>query len=318
MGQAWNADDIPSQDGRVAVVTGASSGLGLATVKALAGHGARVVMAVRDVAAGEGARRAIRDQQPTANLRVERLDLASLSSVRDFASVLQSSEPHLDLLINNAGVMRTPPRRTEDDFELQLGVNFLGPFALTGRLLPMLTSVPGARVVTVSSTEHKPGQVNFDDLQLDRSYDPRKAYQQSKLAATAFALELDHRLRSVNSPLISVLAHPGVSVTNRATKGPVGLTHLLVDLASRVLGQPAEQGVLPQLYAATAPGVRGGQFFGPAGRREMRGHVTTVSASERARVSELGQRLWQIAEKLTGVTFTPPYRTRMVPDEGAP
>jgi len=305
----WTAADIPDQAGRLAVVTGASSGLGEITARELARRGARVVLAVRTASKGETAARRIREAVPAAQVEVRELDLASLASVRAFAAGLTAGSPALDLLINNAGIMQTPSRRTADGYELQLGTNHLGHFALTGLLLEALGSAPAARVVTVSSAEHKPGHIHFDDLQLERDYAPRKAYQQSKMANTVFGIELDRRLRAAGSSIVSVLAHPGYSATNLQSTGPTGLSALALRIGNAVFAQKAERGVLPQLYAATAPGVRGGQFFGPSGFHELRGDPTEVRAVPEAHDEAIGRRLWAVSEELTGVTFALPAAT---------
>lgn len=306
MASHWTTDDIPDQTGRLAVVTGATSGLGRLTALELARHGARVVLAVRDRDAGTAVAGDIRDRVPGAQVEVGELDLASLTSVREFARRLTAKVPKLDVLINNAGVMRTPAVTTADGFEMQLGTNYLGHFALTALLLHLLAATGQARVVSLSSTEHKPGRIHFDDLNFNRDYSPRAAYQQSKLANTIFGIELDRRLRAGNSPIASLLAHPGVSKTNLSTSGPTGRQAFIARLGTALLGQPAERGVLPQLYAATAPGVRGGQFFGPSGPGETRGHVTEVHASDRAQDPRTAHRLWDISEHLTGVTYDLP------------
>jgi NAD(P)-dependent dehydrogenase (short-subunit alcohol dehydrogenase family) len=303
---AWTADQIPAQTGRLAVVTGANSGLGEITARELARAGARVVLAVRTVGKGETAAQAIRGAVPSAEVEVRELDLSSLASVRAFAAALTDAEPVLDLLINNAGIMQTPPRKTVDGFELQLGTNHLGHFALTGLLLEALGRAPAARVVTVSSNEHKGGHIHFDDLQLEHGYAPRKAYQQSKMANAVFGLELDRRLRAAGSPIISVLAHPGYSATNLQSSGPTGIAVLAMKVGNALVAQKAERGVLPQLYAATAPGVRGGQYFGPSGFQELRGDPTEVQAVPEAHDPEIARRLWTVSEQLTGVTYPLP------------
>jgi NAD(P)-dependent dehydrogenase (short-subunit alcohol dehydrogenase family) len=304
----WTADQIPDQHGRVAVVTGANSGLGLVTARELARHGARVVMGVRDPGRGERAAAEIRAAAPGAELEVRRLDLSDLGSVRAFAGEVAAAHPALDLLVNNAGIMMPPRGTTADGFETQLGTNHLGHFALTGLLLDALAQVgDGARVVTVSSIEHKPGHIDFEDLQKERSYGPRNAYQQSKLANALFGLELDRRLRAAGSPVLSVLAHPGYSDTNLQTTGPTGLARLAMKyVGNRVIAQSAERGALPQLYAATAPGVEGGTFIGPDGFQEMRGHPTVVQATPEAQDPDIARRLWAVSEELTGVTFPLP------------
>jgi len=303
---AWTVDQMPDQSGRLVVVTGASSGLGAITARELARKGAHVVLAVRTPSKGEAAAQEIRDAAPGAQVEVRELDLSSLASIRAFAAGLIAEAPALDLLVNNAGIMQTPPLRTADGYELQLGTNHLGHFALTGLLLEALGRGTAPRVVTVSSTEHKPGHINFEDLQLERGYAPRKAYQQSKMANTVFALELDRRLRTAGSPILSVLAHPRYSDTNLQSTGPTGVAAFLFKIANPVFAQSAERGALPQLYAATAPGVQGGQFYGPSGWQEARGDVTEVQAVPEAHDPEIGRRLWAVSEELTGVTFPLP------------
>ncbi len=303
---AWTSHEIPDQTGRLAVVTGASSGLGKITARELARNGARVVMAVRSTGKGEEAVREIRDEVPAAQVEARELDLASLDSVRAFAAGLGGEGATLDLLVNNAGIMQTPARKTTEGYELQLGTNHLGHFALTGLLLGALERASAARVVTVSSNEHKGGHIHFDDLQLERGYAPRKAYQQSKMANAVFAIEFDRRLRAGGSPILSVLAHPGYSDTNLQSTGPTGISAFALKIGNALFAQDAERGALPQLYAATAPEVEGGEYFGPSGFQEMRGGPTRVEAVPEARDPEIGRRLWAISEELTGVTFALP------------
>ncbi|MEU0790717.1 oxidoreductase [Amycolatopsis sp. NPDC005961] len=297
----WTADRMPDQSGRVAVVTGANSGLGLVTATELARHGAHVVLAVRDTAAGERAARRI-----DGDTEVRELDLASLDSVRAFAAKLVVDHPAIDLLVNNAGVVLLGPRRTSaDGFELQFATNVLGHFALTGLLLDNLAAAREARVVSLSSITHKNASLDFDDLEFERDYRAAAAYGRSKLATTIFGLELDRRLRSAGSPVVSVLAHPGVTRTNLTPRawehrGRVGRVIARVGLLAT---QPVERGALPQLYAATSDGVRGGQFFGPAGLAETRGRVTEARLNPRAADPAAGRRLWAAAEELTGIGY---------------
>ncbi|MEV4352523.1 oxidoreductase [Actinoplanes sp. NPDC049596] len=302
----WTATDIPSLRGRTAVVTGANSGLGLVTATELARHGARVVLAVRDLDAGERAAGRMREARPTAQLEVRELDLASLASVRAFAAKLVADHPSIDLLVNNAGLVLLGRRRTTTDgFELQLGTNMLGHFALTGLVLGALEAGDAARVVSLSSVTHKGAHLDFDDLMSERDFDAARAYGRSKLATTVFGLELDRRLRAAGSPVTSVIAHPGVSSTNltpRAWQDRGRLGRALARLFL-LLTQPVERGALPQLFAATAPGVRGGQFFGPSGFREIRGGVTEVRPSAEAADPAVGRRLWGVSEGLTGVGY---------------
>ena len=302
MAAKWSADQIPDQTGRTAVVTGGNSGLGLVTARELARAGATVVMACRSVPKGESAAAQIRASVPDARVRVSELDLSSLESVRRFAGALEGDE--FALLINNAGIMMTPQEKTADGFELQFGTNHLGHFALTGLLLERLGQATDARIVTVSSLEHRAGHIHFDDLQLAQDYAPRKAYRQSKLANAAFGLELDRRLRAADSSVKSVLAHPGYSATNLQSTGPTGLMKAVLAVSNRLVAQNAEQGALPTLYAATAPDVEGGEYYGPDGFQELRGrHPTRVPVIAEGRDPDVGRRLWDLSEELTGVRY---------------
>jgi NAD(P)-dependent dehydrogenase (short-subunit alcohol dehydrogenase family) len=301
MSAKWTADEIPDQGGRVAIVTGANSGLGLVTALELARHGAEVVVASRGVEKGEAAAKEIAAVAGGPKPRVLPLDLASLDSVRGFAQ--EFSGQRVDLLVNNAGVMMTPRQTTSDGFELQLGTNHLAHFALTGLLLDALERSDSARIVTLSSNEHKGGRIDFDDLQQERSYSPRGSYQRSKLANAVFAVELDRRLRAGGSRAISVFAHPGYSATNLQSSGPTGLAKALMAVSNRLVAQSAERGALPTLYAATAPGVEGGDYYGPDGRGEMRGFPMKVEAIAAAYDAEIGLRLWEVSEELTGVRY---------------
>jgi NAD(P)-dependent dehydrogenase (short-subunit alcohol dehydrogenase family) len=298
----WTAADIPDQTGRTAVVTGANSGLGLVTARELARHGAQVILAVRDPGRGAAAVADITAEIPAAHLEVRRLDLADLDSVRAFAAEIT----HADLLINNAGVMMPPRTLTAQGFELQLGANHLGHFALTGLLLPVLLAAPAPRVVTVSSSLHRRGRIAFDDLQATGSYSASGAYAQSKFANVLFGLELDRRVRDAGLPLASLLAHPGYAATNLQTSGPTGLTAVLGRLGNQILAQSAVVGALPQLYAATAAEARSGEFIGPRGFAEMRGNPKVVQPVASATDPELARRFWALSESLTGVTFPLP------------
>ncbi len=303
MSTNWSSDDIPDQGGRTAVVTGANSGLGLVTARELARRGARVIMAVRSTDKGETAAGEIRRVAQQADVDVRPLDLGSLESIQAFANDLDLDAGKLDLLINNAGIMMTPQQTTHDGFELQLGTNHLGHFALTGLLLDMVQSAPQGRVVTLSSIEHKSGHIDFGDLQSENGYAPRKAYRQSKLANALFGVELDRRLRAAGSPAISVLAHPGYTATNLQSTGPTGVMKRLMSVSNRLVAQGADKGALPTLYAATAPGVDGGDYYGPDGFMEMRGHPTHVDVIPEAKDPEVARRLWEVSEELTGVRY---------------
>jgi NAD(P)-dependent dehydrogenase (short-subunit alcohol dehydrogenase family) len=301
MPPSTNDTEIPDQHGRIALVTGANSGIGLEAAQTLAQAGARVIMACRDTDKGEAAATTIRRAVPAAELDVAKLDLASLDSVRAFAE----GYPHerLDLLINNAGVMVPPYRKTADGFELQLGTNHLGHFALTGLLLERLLATPRARVVNVSSTAHKFGRIDFDDLQSERSYRRWRAYGQSKLANLLFTFELERRLRETAGDLIAVAAHPGYSATNlQFAATPSRVERLGSVVLNRVVAQSAAQGAKPTLYAATAA-IPGGSFVGPDGFQEMRGEPTLVKPVRAARDPETALRLWDVSEQLTDVRF---------------
>jgi NAD(P)-dependent dehydrogenase (short-subunit alcohol dehydrogenase family) len=294
---------LPDQRGRTAVITGANSGIGLEAARELARAGAHVVMACRDTTKGDAAADAIRKELPSAELEVAALDLASLDSVRAFAG----RYPHerLDLLINNAGVMAPPYTKTIDGFELQFATNHLGHFALTGLLLDKLLATPHARVVTVSSTAHKMGRIDFEDLQSERSYRRWGAYGQSKLANLLFCFELDRRLQATDADLLSVAAHPGYSATNlQFAATPSRIERLASVVLNRVYAQSAERGAAPTLYAATAD-IPGGSFVGPDGFQEMRGEPRIVKSTRAARDPETALRLWALSEQLTGVRFSP-------------
>ncbi|MGI9197470.1 MAG: oxidoreductase [Candidatus Nanopelagicales bacterium] len=302
----WTTADIPDQAGRRAIVTGANSGLGFETSLALAQHGAAVTMAVRDTAKGEAAAAEIRGRAPGADIEVQRLDLADLASIDEFAWLWRESHPEgLDLLINNAGVMAVPKRATANGFEMQFGTNHLGHFALTGRLLEALR--PGSRVVTVSSQAHRMGKMNFDDLMGDGKYRTWGAYGQSKLANLLFMRELARRLADADLPVISAGAHPGYASTHLQAVGPEmrgrSWESRVMGVANKVLAQSAAKGALPTLYAATYAGVTNGDYFGPDGLGEQRGHPKLVGMSGNARDVADAERLWTVSEDLTGVRY---------------
>lgn len=303
----WTASDIPDQNGRAVIVTGSNSGLGRVTATELARNGAHVILAVRNAAAGEATARNIRTQSPGAQLTVRTLDVASLHSVRTFATQITSEFEAIDLLVNNAGAENLARRRTTvDGFEFHLGTNMLGHFALTGLLLDTLSRGRKPRLVSLSSITHKSARLDFDDLQWERRFNANRAYGASKLATTVFGIELDRRLRTTGSPIISSIAHPGLSRSgfiDHAWKDRGRPARLMGRLFSAIATQPTEQGALPQLHAATAPDVNGGDFFGPGRRGETRGPVTRVHASAEAQDPDVGHRLWVSAQTLTGVTY---------------
>ena len=292
---AWSEADIPDQSGRTAVVTGANSGIGFETARALAAKGARVVLACRSEEKGREAEARVRAAVPGADARFEALDLGSLASVRACAEKLRAAEARLDLLVNNAGVMMPPYGKTADGFEMQLGTNHLGHFALTGLLLEPLRRTPGARVVTVSSLAHFWGRIDWDDLQSERSYNPTRAYGQSKLANLLFMRELARRLELAGSDTVSAAAHPGSTRTELQRHS--GLMHAVV----AVFSQAPREGALPTLRAATAPGVRSGDYFGPSGFAGCIGAPGPARSSPRSKDPAAAKRLWEASEQLTGV-----------------
>jgi NAD(P)-dependent dehydrogenase (short-subunit alcohol dehydrogenase family) len=299
----WTAEQIPDQHGRVAVVTGANSGLGLIAARELACRRARVVLACRDLDKGQRALETIRAAAPDALLELLELDLGSLRSISAFAKGVCATHDGIDLLINNAGVMAPPRRETADGFELQLGTNHLGHFALTARLLGAMQHRDDARVVTLASNAHKMGKIDFDDLQSERRYRRWSAYGQSKLANLMFALELDRRLRASGSAVKSLAAHPGYAATNLQAAAAPFLDRLVMRGSNALVAQSAEMGALPPLYAATHPDLEGGVYVGPDGIGEFRGHPHLCSPSRAARDEVTAERLWETSVRLTGVSF---------------
>jgi NAD(P)-dependent dehydrogenase (short-subunit alcohol dehydrogenase family) len=296
----WTATDIPDQTDRVAVITGANTGLGYETALALAEHGAHVVLAVRNLDKGKDAAARITAENPHADVALQELDLTSLESIRAAAEQLRSDYDRIELLINNAGVMFTPKSTTRDGFELQFGTNHLGHFALTGLLLDRLLTAPGSRVVTVSSIGHRyPAPIRFDDLHWQRRYSRAGAYGRSKLANLLFTYELQRRLTGTHT--IAAAAHPGASRTelNRNTPPWMRVVTGLFELTD----QGADMGALPTLRAATDPGVLGGQYFGPGGFAELRGYPKVVASNSRSHDVEVQKRLWAVSEELTGVVY---------------
>jgi NAD(P)-dependent dehydrogenase (short-subunit alcohol dehydrogenase family) len=307
MSDKWTVDQIPDQSGRIALVTGANSGLGLIAARELARAGARVVLACRNMDKGATALRGVTDEVPKAEAELAALDLASLDSIRSFAQGFPKAHDGLDLLINNAGVMAPPRRTTKEGFELQFGTNHLGHFALTGLLLGALEGRKGARVVTVSSTAHRMGRINFDDLDGERRYRRWRAYGQSKLANLLFALELDRRLRAAGSTISSLAAHPGYAATNLQSASAPVLDRAVMVVTNLLVAQDAEVGALSLLYAATEPGLEGGTYVGPDGRGEQRGHPQPEAVPARAALDEaVAARLWAVSEEATGVHFDLP------------
>jgi NAD(P)-dependent dehydrogenase (short-subunit alcohol dehydrogenase family) len=302
----WSVNDIPAQAGKRAVITGANSGLGYETALALAQAGGEVILAARNADKGHDALARIRALSPKADIRVERLDLASLASVADFAGRLREEGRPLDLLINNAGVMALPTRQiTADGFEMQLGTNYLGHYALTAQLLPLLRRASAPRVVNLSSLAHQQGRIDFDDLQGERVYRPWKAYSQSKLAMLMFALELQRRSDAQGWGLMSNAAHPGYARTELIPNGPGarGLFWKVSTLFQPLMSHSAADGALPTLYAATSPDAGPSGYYGPNGFYELKGAPAPAKTRAKARDAVVSARLWEVSEQLTGVAF---------------
>ncbi len=309
----WTTKDIPDLSGKLAIVTGATGGLGLETARDLAVAGAEVILAGRNPDKGAQAEKTIRAQYPEANVRFEQVDLASLASVEAFADRQLVQGRPIDILINNAGVMALPTRQvTADGFEMQFGTNYLSHFALTGRLLPLLIAgharQEGARVVQLSSMAHRGGQISLDDLNHERAYKPWPVYQQSKLAMLMFAIELDRRSQTHGWNLSSVAAHPGFARTDLIANGPAasgsgGLMMAVGRLLQPLISHSAADGALPTVMAATLPTVKGGDYYGPQRVMEMKGPPGPAEIKPQASDTDVARRLWSASEKLTGVTF---------------
>ncbi len=294
----WDVTQMPDQTGRVAIVTGANSGIGFETAKALAQKGATVVMACRNQAKGEAAAEAIRKEEPRGSVQVMALDLSSLDSVRDFAGKYSNKFERLDLLVNNAGVMALPKRlETVDGFEMQFGTNHLGHFALTGLLFDLLAKTSGSRIVNVSSGAHRPGRMAWDDLQSQRSYSPFVAYSQSKLANLLFTNELQRRVDKAGQKVMVTAAHPGWTATNLQAHWGIA------ELFNPLFGQKPPMGALPTLFAATGLEAIPAGYYGPDGFMEMRGYPKPVGTSSTAQDQAAAARLWDVSEALTGVAF---------------
>ncbi len=320
MPRPWTLNDMPSQKGRTILITG-TGGLAFEDAFALARAGGDVIIAGRNSTKGAEAVRRIKERAPQASVTLEVVDLASLASIEAMAKRLKETRDHIDLLINNAGVM-TPPRRqtTKDGFELQFGTNYLGHFALTGHLLPLLMHAKDPRVVTLSSIAVKSASaaINFDDLQAERHYKPMPVYTQSKLACLMFAFELQRRSEGAGWGITSVAAHPGISRTELLHNGPgrrsaQGLLRSLMWF----LFQPVAQGALPTLFAATSPKAKGGGYYGPDRLGEIRGHPTEAQVPKQAMEKHVAHKLWEVSEKLTGVSFNAQASTGQLPGSGA-
>jgi len=304
---AWTANDIPDLSGKTVVVTGGNSGIGYEAALQVAAKGADTILACRSPKRAGAAVEAIVERHPQAKVEAMELDLASLDSVEKFAAAFAAARDRLDVLCNNAGVMALPKGKTADGFEMQFGTNHLGHFALTGRLLDRLLATPGSRVVNVSSTAHKPGKINFEDLHGDRGYWKWGAYAQSKLANLLFTFELQRRLEGKQAATIAVGCHPGYASTNLQTAGPKmagsSLGEAIWPWINGVFAQSAEMGALPTLRAMVDSGVEGGDYLGPGGFAEAWGAPVKVQPSGRSQDREVAKQLWAVSEDLTGVSY---------------
>jgi NAD(P)-dependent dehydrogenase (short-subunit alcohol dehydrogenase family) len=313
MTSKWTAENMPDLTGKVAIVTGANSGIGYETARALALKNAMVVLACRNTDKGETAVRGITEEYPPAMVELIQLDLSDLASVRHFAGEFTRHADQLDMLINNAGIMWVPFGRTADGFELQFGTNHLGHFALTGLLLDHIINTPRARVVTVSSWGERLGVIDFDDLNAEKEYDPEKTYAQSKLANMLFTYELQRRFAGAGVDAIAAAVHPGATDTNLPTSWTVDNPRAhwwLVRKLNSLIGQKPEMGALPTLYAATAPDVQGGDYYGPSGWGGLRGYPTRLRSGDPSNATAVAARLWTVSEELTGVSYHWPGRNK--------
>lgn len=307
MSNKWTQNDMPDMSGKVVIITGANSGLGLESTKAIAAKGATVVMACRNLRKAEAAKAEVLQQVPDSRLDLMELDNASLDSVRAFADAFKAKYDRLDLLLNNAGVMAIPRTETKDGFEMQLGVNHLAHFALTGLLLDVLTRTPGSRIHSVSSSAAFGGRIHFDDLMGEKAYNRWSAYGQSKLANAVFATELNRRLKAAGHDTIANSSHPGLVMTNlqenslQQSGAPLS-ERILYRLLGPLMGQDISMGVLSQLYAATAPEAKGGVFYGPKTFR-VRGYPTEQKCNDALDDAALRKRFWDVSEELTGIQY---------------
>lgn len=294
----WDVQNIPSQSGKVVVITGATSGLGKEASKVLASKGATIILAVRNTKKAEGVTHEIIKQFPDSKLDIKKLELNSLKSIQSFSEAIKSNHDRLDILINNAGVMACPFSKTVDGFEIQMGVNHLGHFALTGHLMPLLKKTSDARIVATSSIAHKQGNINFNDINwAKRKYKTSQAYCDSKIANLYFAFELVKKLKGQNDAPIVTIAHPGWTTTELQRHASI------FRILNPVFSQKVDQGVLPTLRAAIDPNASSGDFYGPAGFMEMKGHPIKVTPNKRSRDESKAKQLWKISEEMTGVIY---------------
>lgn len=300
---SFNIDNIPNQEGKIAIVTGANIGLGFEIAKALAKKKVKVIMACRSIEKSNKAIDKIIKDIPNAKLETMHLDLSSQASIRQFTKTFKAEYTSLDLLINNAGVMLTPYDKTEDGFELQIGVNHLGHFLLTGLLLETMDTTKGARIISLSSMAHRMGTINFEDLQSEKSYNRLQAYNQSKLACLMFALELDRRLKEKDSNTISLAAHPGASPETNLVRHMTKVESFLLAIFKPLISHSNENGALPTLMAALHYPVKGGEYFGPTGFSETKGKPGKAKIAKRAMNKDVAKRLWDVSENLMGISY---------------
>lgn len=294
----WNIDNIPDQSNRVVIITGASSGLGKEATRVMASKNARVIMAVRDTEKGQKVAAEIKNVQPDANIDIQKLDLGSLDSIHTFAKAIKTFYHRVDILINNAGVMACPFSKTQDGFEIQMGTNHLGHFALTGLLMPLLQETKDSRIVATSSAAHRQGDINFEDINWEqRKYNSTKAYADSKLANLYFTYELAKKLKTDPNAPIVITAHPGWASTDLKRHS------LMFKVLSPIFSQSVQNGVLPTLRAATDRHAQAGDYYGPSGFMEIKGSPTLVSSSKMSHNEANGKLLWALSEKMTGVKF---------------
>ena len=294
----WKFENILDQSGKIVIVTGANSGLGYEVAKALALKGAHVVMACRNLEKAEKAKNQILFEYPEVYLEIIQLDLSDLSSIRKFAEEFKSKHERLDILCNNAGVMMTPQQKTADGFEMQFGTNHLGHFALTGLSLDLLINTVNSRIVTMSSFAHKLGEINFEDINLEKNYNRTKAYEQSKLANLLFAYELQRKLEAAGKSTISNASHPGWTRTN------LQRNVLFFRVLNPFLSMKPSKGALSMLYAATAPEAEGGKYYGPGGLFEIKGYPKEAKSNDTSHDLETAKRLWELSEELTGISYS--------------
>jgi len=305
MSMKWTKSDIPELSGKVIIVTGGNSGLGYESVKAFAENGANVILASRSVEKGELARKDILAKNPVGSISVMSLDLGDLSSIHNFVNLFKSKYNQLDVLLNNAGIMTTPYFLTKDGLEGQVGTNHLGHVALTAQLIDVIKSTPGSRVVNVSSSAHKYGRMDFNNLLYEngKDYSPLKAYGRSKLANLLFTYELQRKFEDHKMDCIAVAAHPGVSQTNLARYVEDKVWFKLMIPLFKLMSQNAEMGALPQIRASVDPNVKGGEYYGPDGYREMKGFPVLVRSNKASYNVEDARKLWDISQNLTGIIF---------------